>query len=251
MPRFFVDVPLGLGETVTLPAAVAQHALKALRLKDQDAITLFDGTGGEYHGRLTGTRSARCTVLIESFDPREAELPFAFTLAQGLSAGDKMDWTVEKSVELGAAAIQPLALERSVLRLSSERAARRVVHWQAIARSAAEQCGRNRVPLVRPVLKLEEWLVNRDRTDLRIVACPGAALALDGLPEPVRGGSVCLVIGPEGGLTSDEQAVLLHAGYQAVSLGPRILRTETAGAAALAMLSARWSGLCRNAKIDA
>jgi 16S rRNA (uracil1498-N3)-methyltransferase len=240
MPRFFVDLPLAAPVTLVLPEAARRHAVGVLRLRAGDALTLFNGTGGEYHGVLVSADSASASVRLERFDTREAELPFAVTVAQGLSSGDKMDWTVEKAVELGACAVQPLAVHRSVVRLSGDRAERRRAHWQAIAQAAAEQCGRNRVPEVYAIKDLDLWTAELPNDALLLYADPRAQSMLSEVVPPPVCNPVYLLVGPEGGLTETEEATLATAGFRAVSLGQRVLRTETAALAALAMLGAIW-----------
>ena len=254
MPRFYIDCPLTAGARVDLPEALAHHALRTLRLTDGDTLTLFNGQGGEWQARLSAPpgRGARASAELLAFDPREAELSYRVVIAQGLSGGDKMDWTIEKAVELGAAAIQPLACARSVVRLDADRAAKRVRHWQALCESAAAQCGRNRVPAVLAPRALTDWLASV-KADLAaaanqanhahqqaLVLVPGARDRLAALPRPPAGTTTLLLIGPEGGLDETELAAAGAAGLRPVSLGPRVLRTETAAAAALATLAAAW-----------
>ena len=157
MPRFFVDGPLAAGKTLPLPDDVVRH-VHVLRLQTGDAITLFDGAGGEYQAELVEIAKRAAVARIDQHSDREAEPPYRVTLAQGVAGGDKMDWLVEKAVELGVAAIAPLTAERGVVRLAGERALRRQAHWQALVRAACEQCGRNRVPDVAPPRDLDAWL---------------------------------------------------------------------------------------------
>jgi 16S rRNA (uracil1498-N3)-methyltransferase len=159
------------------------------------------------------------------------------TLVQALQAGEKMDFTIQKAVELGVRDIVPVESRRSVLRLAGERAAKRQAHWQGVVASACEQCGRNQVPVVAPLEKLENWLARPVRPGLRLMLAPGAKQSLVDLP-PVS--EVQLLIGAEGGLDPQEMLLAEQAGFQAVSMGPRVLRTETAGLAALAVLQALW-----------
>lgn len=239
LPRFYVDLPLVVGVPATLSRAVTRHALRALRLRQGEMLTLFNGRGGEYVAQLVEAREPEAEVLVVRFDPREAELPWPVTVAQGLSSGDRMDWTVEKAVELGAAAIAPLAMARSVVRLAGDRAASRRDHWQALAVAASEQCGRNRIATIEPVSALAAWLAAVPDATLRLVLAPGGA-PLGTLQRPPHGRRVVMLAGPEGGFTDEELAAVAETGFRATTLGPRILRTETAAAAALAMLSALW-----------
>jgi len=238
-PRFYVDIPLAVGHACTLPREAARHALRALRLRQGDRMTLFNGQGGEYAAQLVVAREPDAEAQVISFDEREAELDWPVTIAQGLSSGDRMDWTVEKAVELGASTIVPIAMARSVTRLGGERANARRAHWQNIAIAASEQCGRNRIAQVEPVIALADWLRALPEPSMRVVlAADGPSIA--GFRAPPIGRRVLVVVGPEGGMTDDEAKAVDAAGFRALSLGPRVLRTETAGPAALAMLSAYW-----------
>ncbi|MFN6960655.1 MAG: 16S rRNA (uracil(1498)-N(3))-methyltransferase [Rhodocyclaceae bacterium] len=239
IPRFHCPIPLSPGALVELPEAVAHHALKVLRMKSGDALVLFDGTGGEWHATLKIGADRTARALIGAFDDVERESPLSVTLAQALPAGDKMDWVVEKCVELGVAAIQPVRATRSVIRLSPERMARRVAHWNAIAVAACEQCGRNRVPKVMPVLDLPQYLAQAQAQNAcRLLLAPQGENTLCTLARPQAPLSV--LIGPEGGWDEWEIAAAHAAGFSAVRLGPRVLRTETAGTALLAALQVLW-----------
>ncbi|MBS3935174.1 MAG: 16S rRNA (uracil(1498)-N(3))-methyltransferase [Sulfuritalea sp.] len=238
IPRFHCPFPLAPGAQVELPAQAVQHALKVLRLRAGDAVVVFDGRGGEWRGEIVGA-GGTARVALREFSDRDAESPLPITLVQALPSGDKMDWVVEKCVELGVAAIQPLAARRSVIRLSAERMARRVGHWNAIARAACEQCGRNRVPEVAAVLDLPQYLARTmPQNALRLQLTPQGGVALRGLARP--SGPAVVMIGPEGGWEDGELRAAQAAGFRTVQLGPRILRSETAGAAALAALQAIW-----------
>jgi 16S rRNA (uracil1498-N3)-methyltransferase len=238
IPRFHCPFPLAPGASVDLPPEAAHHAAKVLRLDDGDAVVLFDGRGGEWTGRLRRVGKT-IAVALESFDADDRQPPVVITLAQGLPAADKMDWIVQKAVELGVARIAPVACRRSVIRLSGERLERRLAHWQAVAIAACEQCRRNLVPEVAPLVDLPQFLgQTAGDNGMRLVLAPGATTRLAGLSKP--NGPVTLLIGPEGGFEDGELAAAQAAGFQAVSLGPRVLRTETAGPAALAAMMALW-----------
>lgn len=241
LPRFHVDRPLAVGEPTLLTRDATRHALRALRLRQGDMLVLFNGDGGEFVAQLVHAREPEAEVQVVRHDPREAEMRWPITVAQGLSSGDRMDWTVEKAVELGAAAIAPIAMARSVTRLSPERATSRREHWQALAVSASEQCGRNRVAQVEPVRSLVEWLASLPEATLRLVLVPGGA-SLGTVRRPPPGRRVVLLAGPEGGFTDDELTAVDEAGFRGTTLGPRVLRTETAAATAIAMVSALWDG---------
>ena len=241
-PRFFSPFPLVVGEHVELSESAARHAVRVLRLKAGDALVLFDGRGGEYAACIS--RCARDTVFAEVREWRdvECESPLDLTLVQALQSGEKMDFTVQKAAELGVNRIVPVASRRSVVRLEGERALRRVAHWRAVAASACEQCGRNRVPEISDLKGLHHWLAvpsGAERT-MRLMLEPGASCSLDTLPRPGSGTTVELLIGAEGGLAPEEVDLARQAGFVSVRLGPRVLRTETAGLATLAAIQCLW-----------
>lgn len=244
-PRFYVDAALAADADFELPDAVVRH-VQVLRLQPGDAITLFDGRGGSHAATLVELGKRQAIARVGAHDAAEAELPYRVTLAQGLAGGDKMDWLIEKAVELGVSAIQPLQASRSVVRLAGERAAKRQTHWQALVEAACEQCGRNRLPVVSPVASLDAWLAQADANAVRLLVSPRAEAPLPAFAQSQReallADGVTLLIGPEGGLAPDEEDAARRAGFTAVSLGPRILRTETAGLACLATLNAILGG---------
>jgi len=237
-PRFFCRIPLAAGVEVALPKEAAHHAARVLRLVTGDAVTLFDGEGGEYPAQLCRIEGHTVVARVgaQRAIERESSLPVA--LVQSVATADRMDEAIRKSVELGVAAIVPVTSARSVSRLDSKRALARSDHWRQVIVAACEQCGRNRLPPLHPVRDLREWLREPSPASLRLLAAPDAAhgLAQLALPE----GTIELLVGPEGGLAPDEAAAAIAAGFRPVRLGPRILRTETAGPAALAALSALW-----------
>jgi 16S rRNA (uracil1498-N3)-methyltransferase len=236
-PRLHVDPPLTSGASLALPERAVRHA-QVLRLQPGDAVTLFDGRGGEWSARIEAMSARGVQVQPLERRPVERELPLAVTLALAMPAGDRMDGVVEKATELGAMAIVPLVSERSVLRLAGERAAKRQAHWRAIAVAACEQCGRNRVPLVHAPQALAAWL-----GALAPAAAPGEARWLlgwrDARPWPGAAGaaSVLTLSGPEGGLTAEEEALAAARGFVAVTLGARVLRADTAPLAVMAALA--------------
>jgi 16S rRNA (uracil1498-N3)-methyltransferase len=236
-PRFYLDQPLAAGARFSLPPGPARHAARALRLEVDDAITLFNGRGGEYAARIEHIRKDEVAVSVTGFAEIERESRLQVTLAQGISSGERMDYTLQKAVELGVAAIQPIAARRSVVKLAGERADRRVAHWQGVVASACEQCGRNRVPAVAAPLSLAQWLGECGSGRLLFLS-PLAEARLADLPAPTA--MDCLVAGPEGGFEADEIAALRAAGATPVRLGPRVLRTETAALAALAAMQTLW-----------
>jgi 16S rRNA (uracil1498-N3)-methyltransferase len=202
-----------------------------------DPVILFDGCGGEFHARLDEISRRRVRVTIHRHEDTERESPLAITLVQALATSDKMDFIVQKAVELGAAAVQPIVTERATLKLSGERAEKRTAHWQAIARAACEQCGRNRVPDIGELLTLAQWLA-LPTPGIRLMLHPSADQALASALQRCPDGPLSILIGPEGGFSERESALAAANQILPVRLGPRVLRTETAGLAALAALNA-------------
>jgi 16S rRNA (uracil1498-N3)-methyltransferase len=241
MPRFYCPQALAVGAVLALPDHIAHH-VQVLRLPLGETVTLFNGEGGEYAAVLTVLDKKRATVEIKMFSPREAELPYAVTLAQALPEGTKMDWIVEKAVELGVAAIQPIAAQRCVVKLSAERAAKKMEHWQGIIAAAAEQCGRNRLAHLASPVGLHDWLGHQNLHS-RILFSPRATQSLSDWARHHPPQPVALLIGPEGGFSPQEEEAAVKAGMLALSIGPRVLRTETAGLAALSAINAVWGEL--------
>ena len=238
IPRFFCPFPLHPGATVELAVEAAHHALKVLRIGAGDTAILFDGRGGQWRATLHPAGKALRAVLDE-FDDADCEPPLALTLVQALPASDKMDLVVQKAVELGACRIQPVTAKRSLVRLSGERAMRRVEHWRNIAIAACEQSGRNLIPSVAPILDLPQYLGHAAQENgLRFVCAPGASGSLRDLAAPAV--PVSLLVGPEGGFEESEVLAARAAGFRPIRLGPRVLRTETAGLGALAAMMALW-----------
>jgi len=235
-PRFFCPDGLLPASDMPLPSAVAHHAERVLRLAVGDPVTLFDGQGGECAASILAFGKQPLARL----GPRlaiERESPLQITLVQALASGDKMDWVVQKAVELGVAAVQPVAAERSVLKLAGERADKRVAHWQQVAVAACEQSGRNRVPVVGEILPLAKYLA-RPFDGTRLILAPGADGALARKARPAR--PLAILIGPEGGWSPAELDLAARAGCEPLALGPRVLRTETAGLAAMAAMQTVW-----------
>jgi 16S rRNA (uracil1498-N3)-methyltransferase len=245
-PRLFVDLPLSRGLAFSLPGGPARH-VQVLRLQPGAPLILFDGRGGEWRANVTHMGRSDVKVQLDAHDAVDRELPLPVTLALGMPANERMDTLVEKATELGVAAIQPLVCQRSVLRLSGERAQKKVVHWQAVAVAACEQCGRTRVPRIEPVRAFDDWLARLGPVGTENAESAGAAsrvvLSFAGAPvgsvpagatNPAAG--VLCLSGPEGGLADDEEAAALAAGFLAVSLGARVLRADTAPLALLSHL---------------
>ncbi len=241
MPRFYCPQPLVIGAVVTLPEHVAHH-VQVIRLSAGDAITLFNGEGGEYTATISTIEKKRATAEIKIFEPREVELPYAITLAQALPEASKMDWIIEKAVELGVHAIQPLASQRCVVRLSAERAAKKLQHWQGIVVAASEQSGRNRLATLTEPVDFNQWTTQQD-LHVRIMLSPRAEQSLSDWARHHPPQSVALMIGPEGGFTDKEENLAIANGALMLSMGPRVLRTETAGVAAVAALNAVWGAM--------
>ncbi len=236
-PREYVAARLDSGASVELDESAAHHVARVLRMQAGDALVLFDGTGGEYEASIAsiGRRAVRVAVGAHHAVEREALL--AVRVVQGVSAADRMDYTVQKAVELGAFAIQPVLCERSVVRLDASRASSRVEHWRRIVIATCEQCGRNRLPEVRPVVRVADYCANPDLVAPRLLLSPETRLRLGEAAAEVRDTAV-IAIGPEAGFSPAEEALFLKTGFVQVRLGTRILRTETAAPAALAALLA-------------
>jgi 16S rRNA (uracil1498-N3)-methyltransferase len=237
-PRLFCPPPLAAGAETELPSAAAHHATRVLRLKRGDAVTLFDGEGGEFRAALARVDAHAVIARLGGRELVERESPLIITLVQGLTTAERMDYAIQKAVELGVAEIAPVATVRSVTRLDGARAQRRVEHWRQVAIASCEQCGRNRLPRLRPPCDLSQWLAEPSAATLRLMLAPDGAKSLSGLAPPT--GAIELLVGPEGGFAPEEAEAARGAGFQAVRLGPRILRTETAGPAMLAAMNALW-----------
>ena len=238
MPRFYCPIPLAVGAVVSLPETIAHH-IHVLRLPVGETLTLFNGEGGEYTATLSVVEKKRAAAEIKAFSPREAELPYSVTIAQALPEGSKIDWIIEKAVELGAAALQPIAAQRCVVRLTADRAAKKLEHWRGIVAAAAEQSGRNRLMHVAEPVDFHHW-VGQHNLHARIMLSPRAEQSLSEWARHHPPQAVALLIGPEGGFSSQEEQAAVTQGVLPLSIGPRVLRTETAALAALAALNAVW-----------
>lgn len=241
MPRFYCPQPLSAGATVELPEAVAHH-VHVLRLQEGDAITLFNGEGGQFLARVASVGKKRASAAVFAFDPQEAELPYTVNLAQALPEASKMDWIVEKAVELGVAGIVPLAASRCVVRLSGEREEKKLAHWQGVIVAASQQCGRNRLARLDGVNQFSDWIAQHD-LHRRVLLSPRASESLSQWARHQPPQALTLLVGPEGGYTEQEEDAAIARGAIALSIGPRVLRTETAGIAAVAALNALWGGM--------
>ena len=239
MPRFYCPPPLPLSGNFELPPSAAHHASRVLRLREGNRVDIFDGIGNECHGVITELGGKR--VVIGEMTPGNAnrESPLQVMLAQALSSSEKMDWVIQKATELGVAEIQPLDTERSVARLSAERAAKRLEHWQQVAIAACEQCGRNVIPQIHAPLDIMAWLqLVKTLSDTKLILLPQGAASLNSMEKPQ--GKVILLIGAEGGFTEAESDSALRCDFTPIRLGARVLRTETAAVAGLAALQTLW-----------
>ena len=235
MPRFHCPIPLSAGAELELPAAAARH-VQVLRHQPGDAITLFNGEGGQWSATILRMGRSDVAVKVGAFEDVEREPARRVHLAMGMPANERMDWLVEKAAELGVASLQPLHTAHSVLRLSGERAAKKQAHWQSVAATACEQCGGNRVPAVQPVADLSAWVrASEGIAPLRCVLslAEGSRPLSEVLGSQPAGTPVLFLSGPEGGLSPQEDAQAREAGFRPVTLGPRVLRAETAALAAL------------------
>lgn len=241
MPRFFIArSPLACGDIFALPENINRH-IKVLRLKNGTRVTLFNGNGKEYRAELMvhDKRHIDAHILSDSLSERES--PLDITLIQAISTGERMDFTIQKCVELGVNTIQPVQAAHNNVRLDKERAARRVARWQEIAIAACEQCGRNHIPQILPLLELSEVLYTPPFADTHLLLSPAATTRLrDITPSPKK---ICLLAGSEGGLTAKEEELAIAAGFTPLQLGPRVLRTETAAVATIAALQALWGDM--------
>ena len=235
--RIFVEADLREGARIALPGAATRH-VQVLRLQPGDTLVLFDGRGGEWAATVERMARSEVDVSIGAWVDVQRELALPVTLAVGMPANERMDTLVEKACELGMAALQPLQCEHSVLRLAGERAQKKVAHWQAVAVAAAEQCGRTRVPRIEPVRTLVDWLALAapDAATLRLVLSPAAH---DGVPGLAGMAGLVALSGPEGGLSDTEEALARRTGFAPASLGPRVLRADTAPLALLAQVALR------------
>jgi 16S rRNA (uracil1498-N3)-methyltransferase len=241
MPRFYCPQALALGAQIQLPEQVVHH-LHVLRLKIGDTVHLFNGEGGAYSAKLISIEKRRADASVEVFLPDEVELPFKLTLAQALPEASKMDWIIEKAIELGATGIQPIASQRCVVRLSAEREEKKLAHWQGIIESATEQCGRNRLAKLEPVQDLNKWIAQPSH-DKRIILTPQATQSLADWTRQNEAQTITIMTGPEGGFSEKEEDTAIAQGAIPLAMGARILRTETAGLAAIAIISAAWGGI--------
>lgn len=239
MPRFYCPTPLPVSGSFDLPPDAAHHASRVLRLRVGDAVQMFDGIGNECHGIIVDLSGKRVVVDDIKTVPAERESPLRTVLAQALCSSEKMDWVIQKATELGVTEIQPLDTERSVARLSAERAEKRLQHWQQVAISACEQSGRNVLPIIQPPQNIMVWLRSQQgQTCSKFILLPEGAQSLHAQVTPQ--GQAVLMIGAEGGFTAAESDTALQCGFTPIRLGARVMRTETAAVAGLTALQMLW-----------
>jgi 16S rRNA (uracil1498-N3)-methyltransferase len=238
-PRFHTAETLSPAARVTLESGPSQHIARTLRMRVGDALTLFSGDGLDYPGEITKIDRGAVTVQLAQPEPVDVESSLAIELGIGMSRGDRMDWVIQKATELGVTRIVPLDTEHSNLRLSADRQAKKQGHWQRIAISACEQCGRSRVPEIGSPMPLPDWISGVD-AELRLLLDQRGDRGLLERPGP---DSIALLIGPEGGFSEAERTLAADQGFLALALGPRVLRTETAPLAAIAILQSRWGDM--------
>jgi 16S rRNA (uracil1498-N3)-methyltransferase len=240
IPRLFVDCELTPDRELTLPEDAARHVRTVLRLRTGAQVRVFNGAGGEYHAILTVGNGGRPAVRVHEYVEVDRESPLPITLLQGVSRSSRMDYTLQKAVELGVAAIEPVICRRSTVRLDARRAETRLIHWRGVVVHACEQCGRTRVPSIRAPEAFKGRITDAGDGS-RIVLDPRGEMTLKDMVKPL--GAVRLLAGPEGGLDEQELEQARARGFTSLRLGPRILRTETAAVAALAAIQALWGDL--------
>jgi 16S rRNA (uracil1498-N3)-methyltransferase len=240
--RLYLDGEYDSGSELELDAEKTHYLSRVLRLRVGDTIVIFNGTGAQFSASITLLQRSGATLAVHDAIAAATESGFKLHLAQGISRGERMDFVVQKATELGVKRITPLLTEHGVVKLAAERAEKRRRHWQQVATSACEQSGRVRLPLVDAPVRFDTWLADKTpQADIDILLKPGASEALAAIDVPAT--KVCILIGPEGGFSDAEYGLAELAGFRAVALGPRVLRTETAAIAALAVLQARCGDL--------
>jgi 16S rRNA (uracil1498-N3)-methyltransferase len=241
LTRVHVSEPLTSGRRHTIEGDAANHIARVLRLEPGAPLTVFDGRGGEYSARIESLRKNAVIIEVQERSPTSRESSLSLTLAQGVSRGERMDWVVQKATELGVTAIVPVLTERTVVKLDARQSERKLTHWQGIAVAACEQSGRDKLPDIVAPLALHDFLRGIDLQTTRLLLSPTGTQRVTDLKAPER--KVIVLIGPEGGLAETEQRAAIGAGFLAVRMGPRILRTETAAVAALTLLQHQFGDL--------
>lgn len=241
IPRIYTAQDLRIGREVLLPEQAGEHAVRVLRLERGHPLILINGDGREYDAELASLAKRAVTAVVTTAREVDRETRLRLTLAQSIARGEKMDWILQKATELGVSHIVPLVTERTEVKLDEERAERRMAHWSSVIESACEQCGRTALPTLAAPQRLDRWLASLEGNDVRCALIPEGETSLKDISSV--GDGVVVVIGPEGGLSDQDIAMLKHAKFLGLKLGPRILRTETAGIAALAALQALYGDL--------
>jgi 16S rRNA (uracil1498-N3)-methyltransferase len=241
LTRVHVDTELHTGQHLTVEGSAGNHIARVLRLRAGDALTLFNGHGGEYGGSIEEIRRDTVTISVAERREVDRESPFQLTLVQGISRGERMDWVIQKATELGVSRVAPVFTARSVVHLDERQALRKIQHWRSIAIAACEQSGRNRLPQITEPIGLYQLLEQHTSGGTSLLLSPAATLRLADVPDAALGATV--LIGPEGGLADVEQEAALKSGFTPVRLGPRVLRTETAAVCALTALQQTFGDL--------
>jgi 16S rRNA (uracil1498-N3)-methyltransferase len=234
LTRVYVGTPVTPGKPLVVEGTAANHITRVLRLRSGEALTVFDGSGGEFGARIEEFRKESVILSVEEHRKVERESPLSLTLAQGISRGERMDWIIQKATELGVSRIVPVSTKRSVVRLDERQAERKLQHWRAIAVAACEQCGRNRIPELTAPVDFFDVLAPETSGNTRLLLSPAGDLRIDDIKDIGKG--ITVLIGPEGGLEDVEHEEAIRKGFKPVRLGPRVLRTETAAIAALTII---------------
>lgn len=235
--RIYTEQPLTAHTVIELGKDAARHLVTVLRMKSGDSVSLFNGEGGEFPGEIVSATPKSVTVQLAGHDSSDRESPLKTLLGIGISRGDRFEWVLQKATELGVTEIFPLYTERTEVKLRGEREEKKQRHWQQIMISACEQCGRNRIPVLHSPLNLRDWLATT--ADIKLLLHHRSDLSLQSL-SGIKPASAALLIGPEGGLSEAEIQLGLDTGFQALTLGPRVFRTETAPIAALSIFQGMW-----------
>lgn len=242
IPRIYQPGPLTSSSEVSLEDSAAQHVAKVLRLREDAEIILFDGEGNSFNAVITGINKKAVTVAVRSHIDEHTESPLAIHLGLATSKGERMDYAIQKSVEAGVAQITPVITEHTVVRLDEKRKQTRLQHWQGVIQHACEQSGRSVIPVIRPITELADWLNTVD-ADAKFILDTGTQTGLKDIATIPK--DVCVLVGPEGGLSETEVQVARQNGFQSIKLGPRIFRTETAAVVACTVLQTLWGDLVR------
>ncbi len=240
IPRIYTDQTLICEQNIILENTAANHIHRVLRLKTGSELTLFNGLGGEYKAMIKSIDKRQVTVKVTHHNTKEIESPLNITLVQGISRGERMDYTIQKAVELGVTRIVPLKTRRCIVKLDEIRAKKKIKHWQKIIVSACEQCGRNQIPTIENITSFEKWLAEQHQA-FNLILDPTATLKITELKKPSI--AINLFVGPEGGFDDKELILAQTHQYTCIRLGPRILRTETAPITALSALQTLWGDL--------